>query len=277
MKHIALVLALLMIAGSAQAYPRYVIKTDCDEPAYGDDTIVDIACEGTNLAVGPDVDDVSHETYAMITNTDASGNDNMVALYGYCDLLTATPGITDGSEILNVTLRWVQRGASEQLIEINRITSPWLVEEGVEYTVTGIHRVTGGGDPYWMEDLGKTPGTDTEGNPTYDDFVGFSASDYTATNAVQFNYGPYNYNSVNLLDVTELVRDIYESGDNQGLVFRLISPYAADPWGQGDEQTQTGDDGYDAKPTLYITYVPEPATIGLLAIGGVAALLRRKR
>jgi len=263
MKYLALGIALLMCVSTAQAYLTAAVKASPhDEPPAV--LAVEIESDGTVLHIGSSLDDTNRDSYYLACQYDSSGDPNVVSILGWKGMFAALPysTIASSSDIISATLRLCQRGPNgDEQFTINRITTPWLLSgagsnEGI---VTGTRRAAGGEDPYWAG--GES--------------VGFSSADYTTTNQATLTLTEYNYNKPIFVDVTALVRDMYDNG-NQGFVI-VQTAGSWDPWFQGDEQTQMGDDGFYAKPTLYITYVPEPATIGLLAFGGIAALLRKRR
>jgi len=258
MRYFAIAVALLMCAASAQAYVTVAIKDGpVDEPSQ-----VQVVSDGVPINVGTSLDDVNLESYYLACQYDGNGDPNVVSLLGWKDMFTALPDLTSSAQIVSATLRLCQRGpAGNEVFDICRVTSQWLVQTpgDNETTITGVRRLPGGENPYWA--AGET--------------VGFSSADYTTTNKASLALTEYNYNKPVFTDVTALVKDMKDEG-NQGFVI-IQTAGSWDPWFQGDEQTQLGDDGYYAKPTLYITYVPEPATMSLLAIGGLGVLLRRKR
>lgn len=260
MRYFAIAVALLMCAASAQAYIGVAVKDGpIDEPGQ-----VVVVSDGAPIDIGSTLSDTNHESYYLAAQYDGNGDPNLVSLLGWKDMFTALPDLTSSAQIVSATLRLCQRGPNgDEVFDICRVTSQWLVQTpgDNESTITGVRRLPGGENPFWA--AGEA--------------AGFGSGDYTTTNKATLTLTEYNYNKPVFTDVTAIVKDMMnESGGNQGFVI-IQTAGSWDPWFQGDEQTQMGDDGYYAKPTLYITYVPEPATMALLAIGGIGVLLRRKR
>ncbi|MBN1943281.1 MAG: DNRLRE domain-containing protein [Phycisphaerae bacterium] len=96
-------------------------------------------------------------------------------------------------------------------------------------------------------------------------------ADYTTTDAASATFGFSGTGWVEW-DVTEIVKKWYAGTlDNEGFIVR-----------QADDTHNrrvnfTMEEGGGNAPALEITYVPEPATMSLLALGGLGVLIRRKR
>jgi hypothetical protein len=226
-----LAIPILLLTCSALALgDTAVIKADNDETDRGM-VVIDIDSDGTDLYVGSSLNDTNTNSWALVTNYDVR-----VALIGFQGMFEAIPQIISRDSIISATLKVYQRGpeGGEQ-IEVDRVTTPWLLLGAGhnETVVTGVHRST---DLFWAG--GES--------------VGFSSLDYTVEDAATYTYIGDNYNGSTLVDVTEMVKDMYDEG-NQGFVLRQIAG-APDPWLQGDEKDETGDDGYETRPALYIEY-----------------------
>jgi len=299
MKHIALVLALLMVVGSANAALTVGIKEIIMGPdvhrnmvqATIDDTQMNwLNKPGYEKGSSPIADaygvpkNQNGDSWCIVVGPEWG---SMAAvLVGVSDIFSLLPDSTVASsdDIIAATLRIRHRGPTGgEEIGVYRVTTPWLVQAAGsnEPVANAVMALPGGENPYWAADAGKTPGTDTEGNPTYDNFVGFSAADYTTEDAAGFTITDTTRNLPHDVDITEIVKDWYSEG-NQGLCLLMENDtweYSDAPYFQCSEHSSSWDttDGSSMGLEFIITYAPEPTTIGLLAIGGVAALIRRKR
>ena len=275
MKYTAMLLALVMAAGAAQAVSfetlptpapgdlTYIVKHDDPETARGPGfTHVNINSDGTYLNLQYHPADVNN-SWSINVNNNADG-DYQVGLIGWADMFAQMPLLTSSSQIGSAYLKFNQRGPNGgEVLVVDRVTTEWMfyAAGGNETQVSGQYIVPGA-DPW---------GWGPEGNQI------FSSADYTTVNEATFTIARYQTNLANYIDVTEIVKDMFNDGNN-GFVIRLLTPVGADPWFQADERalTEMGSDGFGTRPSLYIT-IPEPATLCLLAIGGIGALLRRRR
>lgn len=262
MKYCALAIALLMCVASAQAFTTVCIKADNDETDRGYDEVIDLQSDGVTIKVGEALNDTPENSYYLAMDTGAYNLDRAVSLIAWKDMFAATTGITSVTDIDSATLKMYKRGASDpKRFYVRRITSNWLTKDAGsnESETSGLTMAAGAETSTWAAGA-----------------AGFGSGDYTTEDQVYFGCGPYDYNKDFYVDVTEMVKDMFTEG-NYGFSLHLFqSPYG-DPWFQGDEKTDVGDDGYYVKPTLYLNIIPEPATMGLLAIGGIAALIRKRR
>jgi hypothetical protein len=294
MKHIALLLVLLMVAASADAAVTTILKGikkggDLTDYRVIATNIEDEDIRHNMVSMWPNDNPGSGTGGSMVVGPETAWGDNghYTTLIGIPDIFSLLPsnGIVNPADIISATFRVRHRGPSGgEIIGVHAITSPWLYT-GAESAVTALHRVPGGEDPWWAADIGKTLGTDTEGNPTWDDFVGFSAADYDAASGGQFTITDTSRHAAHDIDITQIVRDWLTGGEyaNQGLVlvweYPEAWPYADAPYMNSSEQNSSWDtlpDGSAPGPEFIMTYVPEPVTIGLLAAGALA-LIRRKR
>ena len=294
MKHIALVLALLMIVGSADAALTRIMKG----VIMGDD-LADYRYIQTNI----EDEDLSYSYPSMWPGDNPNGTGTSlvvgpetvwgpgteyycVSLFGVADMFTKLPSasIASGDDIFSATFRVRHRWPSGgSVIGVHKVTNNWLYE-GAELAVTALHRVPGGMNPWWAADLGKVEGVDT-------DWVGFSAADYDATPAGTITITDTSFGVAYDIDITSMVRD-WANGEgmgNQGLALVhalsgqeledwLISSGGNAPYFNASERTSSGiPGGGSSGPEFIITYAPEPTTIGLLAVGGLALIRRRRR
>jgi len=236
MRYLALgTMLLLMLAGGAYGTGTESFKENNDEGGVAMDS------DGCYLDVGTALSDTTHDTWCLITNNDAGG-DTKVSLIAWKGMFSYIPDVTSRDDIVSATLKLYQRGpVGGEVIAVNRVTSDWLLSDAGtnETIVTGRH-INPGSDIHWA------------GGHS----AGFSSLDYTTEDQATFTIVEYNVDRVNLVDVTEMVKDMFEYG-NYGFVLRLVSPQGADPWFQNDERANLGDDGYLANPTLYIEYETE--------------------
>lgn len=308
MKYTAIVFALLLVAGTANAALTRSLKGD-QTPLIGGDVgnFIQTRIEDGNLkwsyqdgytkgdplagAKGTPKDVAAATNYSEVAGPE--WGTWAEAIIAVPDLFNALPGaiINGPDDILNVTMHLYQGGpVGGEIVGIYRITTPWLIP-GVtgEDTVSAVHRLPGGEDPYWTADSGKTPGVDpTTGDPDYSNFVGFSSSDITTAGAQTLtlaNNGDLTDNGVSgyEVDITDIAKSWFSDG-NQGLA--LIMQNAT--WNHNDapyfRDSEFSDTGWNIKANgghrsteFIVTYMPEPATMGLLIVGGIGALLRRKR
>lgn len=302
MKHIGLVMALLMVVGSADAALTAYLKDTIRGGDVGLFTQVEIE-DGTMKWYYQDGytpgDPMANAKGVPRDASTASSYSNVPGPeYGqYGETYTAAPDIfsvlpastiSGPEDIIKVEMVLYQGSpVGGEVLNIYRITNTWLYPGTTgEDTVTAVHRVPGGENPYWAADIGKTPGTDTEGNPTYDNFVGFGPGDYTTTNSTSvtlISSGSHpDPERKYIVDITDIARDWYTEG-NQGLAMVMTNatwPHNDAPYLRDSDKNTTWDNkenGGERCTEFIVTYVPEPATIGLLAIGGIAALMRRRR
>jgi hypothetical protein len=312
MKHIALVLVLLMVTVSiAEAAQTAILKgivcgTDKNRTGIQEVDIDDLTMKWSYQDGYQKGTDPVSMCYGTPRNSD--GNDwcmvvgpewgtIQVALIGVADIFNLLPEstIANSDDILSATLKIRQRGpVGGEILGVYRVTTPWLVQAaGSNETVANaIYALPGGENPYWSADTGKTMAVGTAYDETagewytYEDwsaFVGFSAADYTTAGSQSFTITDTTFNNPNEVDITDIVKGWYDES-NQGLAILFENDYWSNSNAPYFQCSERGGGSWDAAPggsspgeELIITYMPEPTTIGLLAIGGVAALIRRKR
>jgi len=283
MKHILIGLTVLFFVSSAEAgwiktLKEVVAGGDLDDPDVIQVDIEDAHIRWDEVSGSP-IDNPGNLDTALVVGPELGVSH--VALIGVPDFFENWPiDISSSCDIMSVTMRIRQRSPiGGEVIGVARVTSPWLTS-GAEATVTALHRDPGNADPYWAGDLGKIPGVDTEGNPTYDDFVGFSASDYTTEDMQWFTITDTTHNDAHEVDITEIAKDWFSKG-NHGLA--LLWAYEGQwlsscaPYFQPSERDSTWDTLPDeSSPGIeFIFPVAEPITIGLLGVGGLALLGRK--
>ncbi len=193
---------------------------------------------------------------------DLAINPDRVAIMGWTDLFTLVPATSGGLDIqidsATLTLRESTSG-STYITYLVRVTTPWLVgAAGTNEMNTDDTRSDRGAGTTWASG-------------------DWSSADYTTTNQVAFTPAGVK-GTVHVLDITALMRDIYDNDFNAGFAFIVPSP------GSGVLNLYSSEANYDGgrldyRPALDMEYqyIPEPATMSLLAIGGIGMLIRRKR
>jgi len=241
MKYLVLVTAVLMVAASAQAYPTTILRQGGDLDGDGA-----LAVEFDQLTI---VDD--GETGAQDQqNYACAASDPDFMLIGVADLMDYLPA--DPNDLISVTLTIVQYWGDNDYLECYRVTTPWM------YLSNGQNEDT----TTWYQAF-------TEGEGVTWSAGDFSTADYTTEDMVHVDFDDSVYGEPYDYDVTAQVLDMYTEGNNGWVVF-------SEP--DLSVRSYANDNGTVAKqPYVTIVTVPEPTTIGLLAIGGIAALLRRKR
>lgn len=310
MKHIALVLALLMIVNSANALQTAILKdiikngdinrTGIKHVNFDDGTMKWANKPGYEKGTSPIADaygvpkNAQGEDWCLVVGPEWQNmHASLIGLYDLFNLLPEST-IDERADIRSATFRIRQRGPTGgEILGVYRVTSPWLVQAAGsnETTANAVYALPGGENRYWAADVGKTMVIGTAYDETnevwyeYEDwsaFVGFSAADYTTEDGQSFTIVDTAARTGYDVDVTEIVRDWYSEG-NQGLVVLFENDTWSNsnaPYFNDSESNSTWyllPDGSSPGIELIITYTPEPTTIGLLAIGGVAALIRRKR
>ena len=239
MKHVALLLAVLMVAGSAQAVTT-VLREGGE---YNEDGAIDVSFDVLSIT-DDGVDGLANapDYYS------AMASDPAFYVIGVKDMMSYLPA--DPNDIVSVTLTLVQMWGDNDYLDCYRITTPWMTDAaGASEFNTN----------WYYADIANTT-TWSAGD--------FSTADYTTADGAHADFDesvyadPYDY------DVTAQVLAMYTDGNNGWVAF-------SEP--DLSVNTYSEDTDIHKRPYVTIEYVPEPATIGLLAIGGIGALIRRKR
>jgi hypothetical protein len=325
MKHIALLLAVLMVASVAQAGITYTIKetvagTDIDLQNAGlliqtdvQDAGIDYAdstmtTPGSTPQVEGSADWVqdlgSYPPWGVYDKKIVAGVENLTTLLPVADVdliesayIVICRSNKWGSETVDayqLTTQWMwgesypEAGQSEGYLAGTHIESvlndngtPEVPEDDF-YEDVEVDDVGGVSMAYTYDDgLGGTYGWGTGS-------AGFTSADYDASTKTTASL-PGDGSTVQLkIDILDIVKAWYSGELNAGVVLMLSpesqgdgNPYFAPAEGTAIISASGGtlDAGNTGTKGLRfeITLVPEPATMGLLAIGGIAALIRRKR
>lgn len=185
-------------------------------------------------------------TGGNITIRNDAGSSFKVGLLGLKDLFASIPTSQDGQavQIIEAKLHLYRynSGASSDTIYVNRMTSNWLTGDAGtnEGDVTFLH-ADKSADMHW-----------SAGN--------FSSADYDASVTAS---GPFSdtYNGEVVIDVTDLLDDIYATGNNYGLVIRT------DATGH-NVVFRSAEAGDSTKPYIEITYsYGQPTPMHTLDVG----------
>ncbi len=193
-----------------------------------------------------------------------SGDYKAAILLGVRDMFSLVPPTSGGQTIVIDSATLGLRGMlSSYLVDIGtiyRMTTPWLVG-------------TAGTNQTNVDSVYSDIATST----TWANGTIISEADWTQTNAVDFNY-PQSWGASFTIDITQLMQDIYDSGVNAGFAINVANKTTGHNLRVGTSE-QGGDFGSSYEPTIDMEYhyIPEPATMSLLAIGGIGMLIRRKR
>lgn len=199
-------------------------------------------------------------TWGTRDNVELGDDDSKRTVLGVKDLFSVLPPADNGQQIsiISAQLRlFALLGATSADqhnyadVYINRLTTDWMTGPAGDNEDTVINN---GG---WANGA-------------------FSSADYTTDGeSVTIAYDN-RYHTPALFDITEVIAGIYASGQNYGMVIRGdYSPYAFAHLSMGSSEHET----LDWRPALLIEYeyvVPEPASLSLLALGGLLAMRWRR-
>jgi len=299
MKYTALLVALLLTVGVAQAY----VTTEVKEVIVGGDALrtdmVQLNIDSGRLTwyygdnYTPEVTPLDYEAYAGGASTDAIDDPDTggysiavgpeygsigIGLVGFQGLFDILPGstISSADDIIAATLKFTQGGPiGGEEIGIYRVLTPWMYNAAGdnEYVVSADSIIPSPTDPWRWGD----------GTAAFDPAPGTDYTTVGGTSVVLSSEWGTHYE----LDVLDIVKGWYTDGNN-GLCMKMESetwpPVGAGDWNapyireaEFASDWQRYPDGSAASISLVVTYTPEPATMALLAIGGIGALLRRKR
>ncbi len=191
--------------------------------------------------------DTPNNNYGAVANLVDNPNGYHPGVVGYKDMFTTAPATSAGQSIVIDVATMTLTSSGPGWLKIYRMTSNWMVKPAgqSQTNVTGNKRDVAGGQSWAAGQFG----------PADYDTAAFVASTT-----------PGGYNATTTYDVTSLVAAIYQTGNNYGFAVNAQGGYI--------RASEFG----NSTPSLAITYhyTPEPATLSLLAVTGLA-MLRRKR
>jgi hypothetical protein len=304
MKHIALLVAILMVAGVAQAeymraFKEVAMGSDVNRVENGymyqvdvQDAIIDYTDNTYTYGQGPRVEGGASWVHDLGTYEPWGVYDRKI-LVGVEDLTTLMPVssalIKDAKLFISRSNWW----SSGEIVNGYAVTTQWMWptvadDEGYDTGLgTEEDPIIGGVSMNFAYDDGVNT-MDWAGNFNPATPVMFGAANYDTSLSGQFTTTGGGATRRYTMDITDIVKSWYDEANN-GMVLML------DPESGGDsnpywEPTESTDDldatdtslrsweyGISSALAIEITLIPEPATLGLLAIGGLAALIRRKR
>jgi hypothetical protein len=187
------------------------------------------------------------------------GEPTRANVIAFDDLFTLLPASSDGDDIqiTNATLSLTTKFSSGTgtAAYVSRITTPWLTAGVTEATVTGASG--------WATGV-------QYGGSIGDKFYPDKDTDSANRASVTWNG---TYNTAQDFDITDILQDLYDSGLNDGFAFY------AEGVGNGGIAAESSEGSTTSRPRLIVEYeyVPEPATMGLLLMGGIGVLARKRR
>jgi hypothetical protein len=212
-----------------------------------------IAASATLNAGTTTVDDAWVDTDTPNTNYGTGANlvDNPNGFHpgvvGYKSMFALVPATSGGQSIVIDSATITVTTSGPGWIKIYRMTSDWMVKAAglSQLNVTGNRRDLAGG-------LSWAAGQ-------------FGAADYDTVSFLT-STTPSAYNAQSTYNVTALVSGMYQLGVNDGFAINTSGGYL--------RASEFG----NSTPSLVVNYhyTPEPATLSLLAVAGLAMLKRRK-
>jgi hypothetical protein len=272
MKYIAMLLALLMVAGAASA-TQIVLKervsaTDLLREGMTQATIDDLTMSfsGDPVSGLTALNLTGNSTWALVVGKEGNWQEGLV---GLANLTSYIP--VPSSLIESATFRIRQRSPSYvgEEFGVYRVLTPWMYNApGANETVVTATIIIPGDEPWkW-------------GDGTAD----FTSADYTTVDGGAFTITTTTSNTPYDVDITDIVKGwVDDPSTNNGLLVYMTNWYSGALWDGDTPYFHPSEDGLigptDARiysgVEFIINYVPEPATMALLAAGGIALLRRR--
>jgi hypothetical protein len=304
MKHIALLVAILMVASVAQAeymraFKEQALGGDAKRVENGymyqvdiQDAMIDYTDNTYTYGQGPRVNGGASWVHDLGTYEPWGVFDRKI-LVGVEDLTTLLPvssSLIKEAKLLISRSNWWSSG---EIVNGYAVTTQWMWptiadDEGYDTGLgTEEDPVIGGVSMNYAYDDGVNT-MDWAGNFSPATPVMFSSANYDVTLSGQFATDGGGDTRRYTMDITDIVKSWYDEANN-GMVLMLDpesggdpNPYwepseSTDPLDPADTSLRYWETGISSALAIEITLIPEPATLGLLAIGGLAALIRRKR
>jgi hypothetical protein len=244
-RYVGLALVLALVATSAQATFITVLREGGAEASRDPEgaTVYDVTFDLLTI------EDDGSTGSAYETDYRFSCSDPDYGLLGVKDMLDYLPA--NIGDLVSVKVVLVGYQGDNDWVTLSRVATQWLTE------AAGGNEI----DTSWYE-------SDVDEDVTWA-AGSFSATDFTTDDEASAQYSPACYNEALYFDVTNMVLDMVSAGQNAGWLVQAdtgtnVYPYA-------DENGTMS-----KRPWIEIEYIPEPVTLCLLAVGGLA-LLKRKR
>lgn len=226
----------------------------------GGDGFVDTVFDDTRVAI----DNATATAYGNDSNLMITTNNlsyRSVALIGIKDLFSFLPAMDPGGDALKINsamlhLNKYNTGDSGVILNVFRVTTDWMPNPAGnnENNISGMY-VDNANETAWAAG------------------GAFTDADIDTTNVAIANFVDSGFVSI---DVTDLVRRIYEEGENYGFAVTI-----AKQAGQGgvNANFRASENQLNNRPWLAIDYgyIPEPASLGFLGLGGLILCHRRRR
>ncbi len=247
--------------------PGFTFNSTPVTQAIFDDTYIQLGGSASSLAAN------FGNGSSMQIRTTSSGLTNF-ALIAVKDMFSIVPATSGGDSIqINSATLYLASGTTTMpanyTIDVRRVLTDWLANPAGNNDT----RVSA------AQRNGDVSNPVVNGQP-WAGGGNFGASDRTNTNAalgvpfVTPTYGTYVG-----VDITEMMKDMYTLGENYG--FAVSTSFVQNDFVnfRASEDTLLPATFETFRPVLMIdyTYIPEPGSVALLAMGGVLVLARRRK
>ena len=207
-------------------------------------------------------------------------NSGYVTLFGLADLGTLVPA-TSGGDAIVIDSASVQIFNDTYVVVTNmylsRVKTDWLLgTAGSNQDVVNADATSASTEWATNADaiVGANPNGDADVKPT-----SFGASDFDGTSTLTQTQG--GWASSNTWDVTSLLQAAYDAGELYGWVIETEHTGLARNFNDAGDRDSGNLKTAAYDPQVLIEYhyeaIPEPATMGMLLVGGLGVLARRRR